>query len=83
MADIEKRYKRALRIADFLMEGGYLIQDAAKEFRISRDTVRKDLQFLATHGYDKELERNRIMYIKATTAAYNENRRRKCQKKKG
>ena len=77
MANIKEQYNRALQIAYFLIEGGHLVKDVCKEFRISHDTYQRDMKLLATYGYGNELKRNRILYIKAKTALYTEDRRRR------
>ena len=82
MAQIEKRYNRALQIAEFLIEGGRVVQDVVEEFNISKDTYRKDMMLLATMGYGKEGERNKMLYIKAKTALNNEVSSRKKMKKR-
>lgn len=64
MANIKKRYNRAVGIAEFIAEG-HSIRQTKEEFRISKDTIRKDLEFLATYGYGKENERNMLLYQKA------------------
>ena len=64
MANIEKRYYRAIGVAEFIAEG-HSIAETKEEFRISKDTIRKDLNFLAEYGYGKENEKNMLLYQKA------------------
>ena len=64
MANIAKRYNRALGIAEFIAEG-HGIEETKEEFGVSKDIISRDLTFLAGQGYGKELERNQKLYKKA------------------
>ena len=64
MANIAKRYNRALGIAEFIAEG-HSIKETIEEFGVSKDTISNDLNFLVGEGYGKEYERNLKLYRKA------------------
>lgn len=81
MANVEKRYTRALQIAEFFMEGGHCIEDACNEFGISRTMINKEMGFLCTYGYGMELKRNQTLFILAKKALYKEAAKRR--KKRG
>lgn len=57
-----KRYNRAVGIAEFILEGNTK-KEAMKEFRVSRDTIDRDLEFLKNCYYRNE-KRNLQLYIK-------------------
>lgn len=57
-----KRYNRAVGIAQFILEGNTK-KEAIKEFRVSRDTIDRDLDFLKNCYYGNE-KRNLQLYIK-------------------
>ena len=40
-----KRYNRAVGVAEYILEGNTK-KEAMKEFRVSRDTIDRDLDFL-------------------------------------
>lgn len=81
MANIKGQYNRALQIAYFILEGGHLVSDVCQEFRISHDTFQRDMKLLATYGYDEELKRNRVLYIKVKTALHTEDLKRRKMKR--
>ena len=56
-----KRYNRAVGIAEFILEGNTK-KEAMKEFRVSRDTIDRDLEFLKNCYYGNE-KRNLKLYI--------------------
>lgn len=64
MANIERRYYRSIGVAEFIAEG-HSIAETKEEFGISKETIRKDLKFLAEYGYGKENERNMLLYQRA------------------
>ena len=64
MTNIEKRYYRSISVAEFIAEG-HTIDETKEEFEISKDTIRRDLNFLADYGYGKENKRNLLLYQKA------------------
>ena len=64
MANIKKRYNRALSIAEFIVEG-HTLKQTAEEFRVSDTTVKRDLEFLISQGNREEYDRNFKLYIKA------------------
>ena len=56
-----KRYNRAVGIAEFIIEGNTK-KEAMKEFRVSRDTIDRDLELLRNcHCGDEK--RNLQLYI--------------------
>lgn len=57
-----KRYNRDVGIAEFILEGNTK-KEAMKEFRVSRDTIDRDLEFLKNCYYRNE-KRNLQLYIK-------------------
>lgn len=64
MTNIEKRYYRSIGVAEFIAEG-HSIAETKEEFGISKDTIGKDLKFLAEYGYGEENKRNMLLYQKA------------------
>lgn len=59
---------RAIAVADYILEGkGHSIMDAAKEFRFSKSTIGRDINYLGTVAFysnradSKELK---IKYVK-------------------
>lgn len=67
MTNIKKRYYRAVAIAEFIAEG-HTIAETMKEIGVCKETIRKDLIFLADYGYGKENEKNMLLYQKAKNA---------------
>ena len=57
-----KRYNRAVGVAEYILEGNTK-KEAMKEFRVSRDTIDRDLDFLKNCYYGNE-KRNLQLYIK-------------------
>ena len=68
--DQRKHYNRAVGIAEFILEG-HSIKETSEEFRVSKDLVCRDLEFLAGYGYGEELRNNRILYLKAKKKIHN------------
>lgn len=80
---VQEKYNIARQIADFLIEGGHCVDDVVKEFRITKSKYQEYMRFLATYGYDEELRKNQIIYLKTRTALYNEAMKRRREKKRG
>ena len=57
-----KRYNRAVGFAEYILEGNTK-KETIKEFRVSRDTIDRDLVFLKNCHYGNE-KRNLQLYIK-------------------
>ena len=55
-----KRYNRAVGVAEYILEGNTK-KEAMKEFRVSRDTIDRDLDFLKNCYYGNE-KRNLQLY---------------------
>ena len=64
MANIQKRYYRAINVAEFIVEG-HTIAETKEEFGISKATVANDLNFLANYGFGEENRRNLELYKNA------------------
>lgn len=56
------RYNRSVGIAEFIIEGNTK-KETMKEFKISKDTIDRDLEFLRNCYYGNE-KRNLQLYIK-------------------
>lgn len=63
------RYNRAVGIAQFILEG-HTIEETKEEFRVSKTTISRDLNFLAQYGYGKEQEKNLELYKKTKIQLY-------------
>ena len=57
------KYYRAVGIAEFIIEG-HTLDETKEEFRISKDTITRDLNFLLSCLYGNH-EYNIKLYIKA------------------
>ena len=56
---------RAIAIADYILEDdGHSTKEAAKEFRISKDTVDNSINLLGTCAYFSHLENEKELKIK-------------------
>lgn len=77
---VEEKLNRAKQIAEFILEGGHLVDDVLEEFRICKNTYLSDMRFLYHHGYGEELKRNRLLYMKTRMAINNEIIRRRNEK---
>lgn len=56
---------RAIAIADYILEDdGHSTKEAAKEFRIGKDTVEHSINLLGTWAYFSHLENERELKIK-------------------
>ena len=64
-----KRYNRAVGIAEFIAEG-HTIREVKDEFKISRQTMERDLNFLAQCGYGEEAKKNINLYKRAKLQLY-------------
>ena len=62
MSEERKRYNRAVGVAEYIFEGNTK-KEAIKKFRVSRDTIDRDLEFLRNCHYGNE-KRNLQLYIK-------------------
>ncbi|MBR3255044.1 MAG: sporulation transcriptional regulator SpoIIID [Clostridia bacterium] len=78
---IQQQYNRALQIAEFIIEGGHLVEDVTEEFRISKTTYHNDMRLLYSYGYGAELKRNQMLYLKTRIALQNEKNRRQREKR--
>lgn len=59
-----ERYNRAIGIAEFIIEG-HTLKETMDEFGVKKDTISRDLVFLAQYGYGEEAKRNQELYRKA------------------
>lgn len=59
-----KRYNRAVGVAEFIIEG-HTISQTMEEFRISKDTIQRDLKYLGENDYGINGKRNLELYKKA------------------
>lgn len=78
---MEEKYTRALQIADFILEGGHLVEDVLKEFKICKGTYLAYMRFLCTYGYGVNLRENQILYLRTRNALNNEKIRRLREKR--
>lgn len=60
----QRKYNRAIGIAEYIAQG-HGIKETKEEFGVSKDTIHRDLIFLANEGYGEELKRNQRLYVKA------------------
>ncbi len=60
----EKRYYRAVGVAEFIVEG-HTIAETEEEFGITKCTIQRDLQYLSHFGYGEELAKNQKLFIRA------------------
>lgn len=65
----KERYYRAIAEAEYIAEG-HILDEAVKEFRVGKTTIRNDLEYLAHYGYGEENERNLELYKKAKKQLY-------------
>lgn len=72
-----KRYNRAVGIAEFIIEGNTK-QETVEEFRVSRDTIDRDLEFLRTCLWGDK-EGNLKLYTKAKKQFQKNSRAKKEQ----
>ena len=61
---MQRRYYRAVEIANFIIEG-HTLAETADEFGLSKCTIQRDLEFLIQNGYGEESNRNIKLYKKA------------------
>ncbi len=59
----KKKYYRAVGVAEFIIEG-HTIKQTTNEFRISSDTITKDLKYLVSCEYGNQKE-NIKLYVRA------------------
>ena len=77
----KEQYNRALQIAYFIIEGGYLVDDVVREFRISKATYKSDMKVLCSYGFGEELKKNQILYLKTRIALNKEKFKRLKEKR--
>lgn len=70
-----KRKNRQVGVAECILEG-MTIKDTAKEYGISRETVRRDLAELFYDGYgenETQIKKNKILAMRALKELQNRN----------
>lgn len=61
---MQKRYYRAIEIAEFIVEG-HTLSETADEFGLCKCTIQRELNYLVQSGYGEEGNRNILLYKKA------------------
>lgn len=59
---------RAISVADFILEdGGHSIKEAAEEFRVSTNTIQRDLNYLGAVAFYSSIPREdlKVKYLQA------------------
>lgn len=64
-----KRYNRAVGIAEFIVEG-HTIRETIDEFRVSKETIKRDLIFLQGYGIGEQAKRNEELFKKVQVQLY-------------